>query len=517
MNNLNFNSLWIGKRGVVSVVILILGLISLLFLSLPVRADVAPPDFPPGTNPEPGSEVTQVRMLSETVVLDILPGTANGGSASCYNPESDPKTRPARAQVEANFQMRNLGSTEERLTVRFPLSFWDDRTDGYSRYPEIADVKVEVNGQPVTTTNTSVRDSITPWANFDVAFPPGQDVPLKVSYTADGACADGFIAFGYVLQTGAGWKDTIGQADVIVRLPYDANAMNIAPFTGFSRTSPGATLNGHELRWHYENLEPTKENNLEVSLVWPGLWQQLLTKQQDVQNHPNDGEAWGRLGKAYKELLFYHHDMRTDDGGQELYRNSVAAYDKAVTLLPRDGLWHAGFADLLMSHYYYTYPDQDTAEMDRGIAELNRSLTLAPNNEKAQELIGWSGAVFANEVRLGPAGYYFLTPTPQVIVPTFTATVVPAPTATLTSQPTATLNPPTVVVTTLPSTTRATTRAVAAISTVAPTAAPTSGASAPTSAPTSGSPICGTALALPAMIVVGIVWNRSRRRSGRSG
>ena len=94
-------------------------------------------------------------------------------------------------------------------------------------------------------------------------------------------------------------------------------------------TSPGATLNGHELRWHYENLEPTSKNNLEVSLIWPNDWQGLLAKQQTVEKNPNDGEAWGQLGKAYKELIFYHHDMRQDEGGEEMYRNSVVAYDKA--------------------------------------------------------------------------------------------------------------------------------------------------------------------------------------------
>ncbi len=510
MNNLHFNSLWSGKHGIACAVILMLGLISLLFISLPARADVAPPDFPPGTNPEPGSEVTQVRMLSETVVLDVLPGPARGGFASCYNPEADPQTRPARAQVVANFQMRNLGSSEERLTVRFPLSFWNDRAS-YRRYPEISEVKVEVNGQPVPTTNTSVRDSITPWANFDVVFPPGQDVPLKVSYIADGACADSAIAFGYVLETGAGWKDTIGEADIIVRLPYDVNAMNIVPFTGFSRTSPGATLNGREIRWHFENLEPTKDNNLEVSLVWPGLWQDLLLKQQAVQKNPNDGEAWGQLGKAYKELLYAHNDIRLDDGGQELYRHGVDAYDKAVTLLPNDGLWHAGFAELLINHYYYSYPDKDTAEMNRGLEELNRSLALAPNNEKAQQLIGWLGAILTNEVLLGPDGYYFVTSTPRpTLTSTSPATLAPTSTATPASRSTATPNLPTTVpVTTLPPTARATT--LASLSTVVPTVTPAGVSSSTPGGAPAGLTVCGVGLALPLMIVLGVVWSRGRR------
>jgi tetratricopeptide (TPR) repeat protein len=274
-----------------------------------------------------------------------------------------------------------------------------------------------------------------------------------------------------------------------------------ALFTGFSRTSPDTVLNGREIRWHFENLEPTEKNNLEISLVWPDLWQDLLTKQQAVQQNPNDGEAWGRLGKAAKELLFFHHDMRTDDGGQELYRISVAAYEKAVTLLPDDGLWYAGFAELLINHYYYAYPDQDTTEMQRGLAALNRSLELAPNNEKVQEIIGWLETLLPNEVLLGPHGYYFLTPTPQ---PTLTATSTATSSSTFT--PTSRLT-----ATSILSTTPASTRAVASISTVVPTVTQ-EGASS--SAP-SGLTICGVGLALPLMMVFGVVWSRGRRTAKR--
>jgi hypothetical protein len=46
--------------------------------------------------------------------------------------------------------------------------------------------------------------------------------------------------------------------------------------------------------------------------------------------------------------------LREDDGGLELYELSVEAYETAVALLPEDALWHAGFADLLATHAYWT-------------------------------------------------------------------------------------------------------------------------------------------------------------------
>ena len=65
------------------------------------------------------------------------------------------------------------------------------------------------------------------WAHFPVTFPPGQDVSIVVEYTVVGYRTGSSITeYFYVLQTGAGWKDTIGKAQIIVRLPYDITPMN---------------------------------------------------------------------------------------------------------------------------------------------------------------------------------------------------------------------------------------------------------------------------------------------------
>ena len=59
-----------GKLGS-RIVLLILVLGGLFALPRPVHADVAPPGQPPGSDIDPGGAVTQVRMVQETVLLDV--------------------------------------------------------------------------------------------------------------------------------------------------------------------------------------------------------------------------------------------------------------------------------------------------------------------------------------------------------------------------------------------------------------------------------------------------------------
>jgi hypothetical protein len=371
-----------------AIFILRVWLMAILVLTLwlatpqPVHADVAPPENPPGANPQPGSQTTQVRMQAETVVMVVRSQSVNSS--------------PAQAEVSADFTMHNLGSTDEHLDVRFPLSFWDGESDGFGNFPEIPDLTASVDGRSVTTQRVlfAAKDGTSiPWAVFSVTFPAGKDVHIQVKYTQDGYGYSPYVAFRYILETGAGWKDTIGSADLIVRLPYDANDVNVViyDFTGFSGATRNFTLAGKELRWHYDNLEPTTENNLSVSLVIPEVWQSVLKEKTNLANHPGDGESWGRLAKIYKELsLEKHGAMRSDPTALKLYSLSLEAYEKCLQLLPKDGLWHAGLADLLWLHYYYNVyfmGINDTSELERSLQEIQLSNQYAPDNDVAKNLM----------------------------------------------------------------------------------------------------------------------------------
>jgi hypothetical protein len=444
-----------------------------------VRADIAPPDHPPGSNPGPEIEGTQVRMVAETVTIDVLGNTPSGSLG--------------QAKVTADFTMRNLGSTAESMAVRFPIS----SNDGWGKYPEIKDMRIFVDNKTVSTRRILEVDPVhsgpdpVPWSEFDVVFPPDMDVNIRVTYTVEGTGEYPYVAFRYIFHTGAGWQGTIGSADLIVRLPYEANSYNVIfdDQIGWSLTTPGGVINGREVRWHFEDFEPERIDDFQLSLVMPLAWRKVLDEQANIQKNPNDGEAWGRLGKVYKEIQLYRRGYRLDAGGTELYQLSIDAYEKAVTLKPDDALWHAGFADLLAVHAYYENFGSTDASPDalRAMQEINRALELAPNDSRVKEIAETIYYLFIDAVEQTDNGYVFhwLTATPIPASPT------PAPVEP-TSTPQAT-TPPLSTETAIPAPAGETT----------PTSVPP---------PTAKNPLCGSVLFIPLALIM--FAGKKRKHSG---
>lgn len=395
--------------------ILFLTFILLAFPST-VLADVAPPDNPPGSNLQPGSENTQVRMVAETVQIDVKADKDLG-----------------IARVTADFTMHNLGTVSESMAVRFPIS----ANDGRGQYPEITDLVIKVDGKPVPFQRASYpdlryysQDQDVPWAEFDVSFPVGQDVALQVAYNLKGSGYMPFTAFYYILETGAGWQGTIGSADIILRLPYPANQQNVIlnMQIGWAETTPGGIIQGNEVRWHFDNFEPGPDGpvqNMQFALVAPVNWQNVLKERDNVARDPKDGETWGRLAKSYKEIYLMSKGYRSDTGGEELYPSSVEAYEKCLALKPEDAQWHAGFADLLAGRSYWDSYYGPTSDAYRALDEIHTALRLAPHDAKVFEVAQNISYMFPDGMSQNDSGYDFpwLTQTPTPIPPT--PTIVP--------------------------------------------------------------------------------------------
>jgi len=372
-------------------------------------------------------------MVAETVVIDVQANT--------------PQNSLGQAKVSAGFTMRNLGSASESMGVRFPLG----ANNGFGEVAEVKNFSVKVNGNPVVTRRIMQEDALdgkAPWAEFDATFPPNQDVNIQVTYLLEGMGEYPYAAFFYVFHTGAGWKDSIGSADLIVRLPYEANAFNVIfdEQIGWSSTTPGGVIQGQEIQWHFEDLEPDQSNDFQISIVMSSIWQKVLKEQVALNVNPNDGEAWGRLGKLYKEMFFFRRGFRHDAGGSQLYQMSVDAYENALMFLPNDALWHAGFADLLAIHSYYAAQDglDMRAEMLRSMQEIHQALELSPNDAKVKEIAEKIYYFFPNAIQQLESGYDYLwlTVTPELPTPTLApSTPTPLPEATTPPLSTATAFP----------------------------------------------------------------------------
>jgi hypothetical protein len=396
-------------------------LLAVVLLAFPgeALADIAPPINPPGSNVQPGGESTQVRMETEKVVLEVLDDRQEQGLG--------------KAHVTADFIMSNLSSDEETMQVRFPISANNGRDD----YPEITGVVVKVDSKPVTTNIASYNEpsyypELVPWVEFVVTYPPSVDVAISVAYDLQGSGYYPYTAFYYLLETGTGWKDTIGKAEIILRLPYEANSINVVQDfqIGWAETNKGGIFNGREVRWLYEDFEPGSYSvvqNMEFALVAPGAWKNVLQAQEEVKVSPTDGEAWGRLAKEYKDLFLLGKGYREDVGGSELFRLSVEAYEKCLQLKPTDAQWHAGFADLLANRAYWdAWMSGPTQDAFRALTEIHTALQIAPNDAKVKEIAQNIYWMFPDGITLADAGYDFpwLTQTPTPRPPT--ETIAPA-------------------------------------------------------------------------------------------
>jgi len=496
-------------------------IVLILFIALlspgQVCADIAPLRLPGGAALDPGDVTTKVRMLAETVTLAVAP------------PNQEPFIE---AQVSAEFTMRNMGDAPEQILVGFPLSCDWCMVDETGYPEEIDDLMVYVNTQQVATRReeltfqSSSQLLSVSWAVFNVTFPPGEDVFIRVTYTSGGTgeVSSSYRTFTYALVTGAGWYDTIGSVDIIARLPYPANEFNTwFDSSGLTGDEPTIipTISGDELSWHFDDLEPAQD--FELTLVHPWQWFSILVEEENVQVNPQDGEAWGRLGRIYKQMLDDHNSIRMDSVAEEIYSRAVEAYEHATTLLPDDPLWHAGFADLLFLHFYFVeyignwdHPVEDLTDLTRAVAEVQRALEIDPDNELAIEIRDWMYFDFPDAVQIvdGKVSYPILTSTAGITYIFIQPTATPVPT--LTPRPTATQVAP---ASNTPSQTSDNSLPVDASSQtlVLPsyTPSPVSSPSAlDTAAPDEGfdvSPLWITAIA--AVLVMGLIWLLRRKHA----
>ena len=411
------------------------------------RADVAPPPEPAlgGLSPFEYQD-TNVQMIYERVEIELVDLLV----------DPDFFSAPQQANVVAWFVMRNLGSTAEQMQAVFPLKSLNDclhydqlpGPPSYAHYLSDPDsFVIRVDGERVTTTvvTTDYPDqrpryqSCDPmeWVAFDVSFPVEQDVLIRVEYHMDIMGRDALQTIEYILETGAGWKGPIGQAYVIFRLPYLANTENI-----LSATTPGYQFLYNEIFWSYEDLEPTPQDNILVSVIDPSTWGSILDLRNAIQTNPADITAWRELASTYWRIAHWHgSELREATYAQK----ALDTYQLAIAANPESAALYAKYADAIWSDccYYFPYEPMSETDRDRILALLDKALTFDPSNQEALEMLQRIKEQFPDLDYTPPATFTpTVTPSPtQIRPPTITPTPTRTPHPTITRTPLRTYRP----------------------------------------------------------------------------
>jgi len=238
--------------------------LALLACSAAARADIAPDPLGGGITPRPRGETTDVAMTAEEVELRLS---------------------RERLDVKVTFHLENLGK-ETSLEVGFPTSYKD----------ELEKFAVEIDGKPAVPALKEQTDEhplgggrviYTYWHVWEMSFAPAAKKTVVVSYSVkpndqgfevrgtwssawDEALGGEEVEAslnqkrtGYILETGAPWKGSIGKAVVHLALEDGLTSDFLRQMT-----PPPTTRTATSVDWTFTDLEPTE--NIQI-VYCPGM------------------------------------------------------------------------------------------------------------------------------------------------------------------------------------------------------------------------------------------------------
>jgi hypothetical protein len=298
-------------------------------------------------------------------------------------------------------------------------------------------------------------------------------VIIRVAYDVH---PDGYAPYGtfpYILETGAGWWEAIGQGSITYRLPYDVNATNtvLNPNAYDGQQPPSVQPNpanlevtGPEVVWRFSELEPTPQDNVQLTVLVPAVWDEIVAARGASSANPDDLEIQLRLARALDGALSFKYGLDPIGDSPRVAEEAEAAYLRALELAPDDVDIYVEYLDWLGLFTPPLGPLPDNFK-----PALERALVVAPDDARLIELSDWLAQVepsFITPTASAPATGTATAIPSATSEPTATATAAPAATATPTDRPT---TPATVVIE------RAPTETPAPRSPQAPSPAPESG------------------------------------------
>jgi hypothetical protein len=331
--------------------------------------DMAP--FPAEAGTSFGAATTtDIRMISETVLIQVVAVTRTLDSGTVFTTTG--------AKVTADFLLNNPQSSPQSLQVGFPLDV-PSQYQSYGGFAKLTGLRAFVAGDEATTAIETIGQET--WSAWTMAFAPGNNT-VRVTYDLPATVDNCRAELGYVLHTGAAWAGSIGQADLIVRYPYVAETTFVSPHGLYlGDTTAGYQVVGTDLHWHYDNLEPTRANDLAVTFVTPDCWLKVAEARNALNAQATAENYWG-LASAYANLVLGGHNVESPLIAQV----ADAQYLKALALDPQNPQINSGYAEFLASLAGYLLP---ASRQPNTIAQCVKALQLAPGDDELGSTCGY--------------------------------------------------------------------------------------------------------------------------------
>ncbi|MBK8206372.1 MAG: hypothetical protein IPK87_06180 [Planctomycetes bacterium] len=168
-----------------------------------------------------------------------------------------------RLDVTATFHMTNLGDATS-FEVGFPIGPYKNMTgfkavtDGTEHQLKLIDRRPAKEGINEEEAGMHVHDY---WYVWDASYAAKAKATHVITYSVDTWHYSEHRSTGYILHSGAGWKNAIGKA--VVTLKFDGK------LTADHLRSIGPVANlefkDDSFSWTFENLEPTAADNISIS------------------------------------------------------------------------------------------------------------------------------------------------------------------------------------------------------------------------------------------------------------
>jgi hypothetical protein len=173
--------------------------------------------------------------------------------------------------------------------------------------------------------------TVVSWATWPVHFPVGKDVTVRTTYTQLPRGWRPTGDFTYVLQTGGGWNGTIGEGTVTFRLPYPVSFENARATSWLN----AYRISGNDVIWHFNDLEPTADNNVTLCVMEPSRWTALMNARDAVQATPKSAAAQLQIAVALARMT---GSSKSDCADESLagMRSAEGALAEMVNLAPTD-------------------------------------------------------------------------------------------------------------------------------------------------------------------------------------